>query len=589
MQVVDKTGNIFGIGIEITGPDGKPKTTGGGGGAPSGPAGGDLSGVYPNPSVVWSNGIPTYDLSYYPLLLNPAGYLTSASLSTYLTIASAALTYYPIPTGTISQYIRGDGTLATFPTITSGTVTSVGLSMPSAFTVGSSPVTTSGTIAVTGAGVTSQYIRGDGTLATFPSIPTVTPAALTKTDDTNVTLTLGGTPSTALLQATSLTLGWTGTLADSRIASASTWNAKQNAITTGTTAQYFRGDLSLATFPTIPTVTPSGLTKVDDTNVTLTLGGTPSTALLQSTSLTLGWTGTLADSRIASASTWNAKQNAITTGTTAQYFRGDLSLATFPTIPTVGTWGALNYPSWSSGTPFVKMTAAGTFALDTNTYITGNQSITLSGDVSGTGTTAITTAIGTNKVTNAMLAQIVTSTIQGRVTAGTGNVETLTGTQATTLINVFTSTLKGLAPASGGGTTNFLRADGTWTTPAGSSGVTQIVAGTNVTISPLGGTGIVTVNASGGGGGSTPVKLTSQTLTAASWTLSGGYYTYSFSNVNITTTCDVSVTPQNASYLTAYNAQVLPFVGVAAGVATFYSQFPPQANMIVDIVITQTT
>lgn len=91
------------------------------------------------------------------------------------------------------------------------------------------------------------------------------------------------------------------------------------------------------------------------------------------------------------------------------------------------------------------------------------------------------------------------------------------------------------------------------------------------------------------GGGSTPVKLTSQTLTAASWTLSGGYYTYAFSNANIDTTCDVSVTPQNASYLTAYNAQVLPFVGVAAGVATFYSQFPPQDNMIVDIVITQTS
>lgn len=32
-------------------------------------------------------------------------------------------------------------------------------------------------------------------------------------------------------------------------------NSKQATITTGTTAQYFRGDLSLATFPTIPTVT----------------------------------------------------------------------------------------------------------------------------------------------------------------------------------------------------------------------------------------------------------------------------------------------------------------------------------------------
>ena len=51
----------------------------------------------------------------------------------------------------------------------SGTVTSVGLTMPSAFTVTSSPITTSGTIAVTGSGAVSQYVRGDGTLANFPS------------------------------------------------------------------------------------------------------------------------------------------------------------------------------------------------------------------------------------------------------------------------------------------------------------------------------------------------------------------------------------------------------------------------------------
>ena len=36
--------------------------------------------------------------------------------------------------------------------------------------------------------------------------------------------------------------------------------------------------------------------------------------------------------------------------------------------PSLGTWAALNYPAWSSGTPFVKMTAAGTFALDTTLY-----------------------------------------------------------------------------------------------------------------------------------------------------------------------------------------------------------------------------
>ena len=88
---------------------------------------------------------------------------------------------------------------------------------------------------------------------------------------------------------------------------------------------------------------------------------------------------------------------------------------------------------------------------------------------------------------------------------------------------------------------------------------------------------------------SLPVKLTSQTLIQASWALVGNYYEYSFSNANIDTTSDVSVTPQNSSYQTAYNANILPYVAVTTGVATFYAQFPPQADMVVDIVITQTS
>ena len=48
-------------------------------------------------------------------------------------------------------------------------VTSVGLTMPSAFTVTNSPITSSGDIAVTGAGTVNQYVRGDGTLANFPN------------------------------------------------------------------------------------------------------------------------------------------------------------------------------------------------------------------------------------------------------------------------------------------------------------------------------------------------------------------------------------------------------------------------------------
>lgn len=46
---------------------------------------------------------------------------------------------------------------------------SVGLTMPSAFTVSNSPLTANGTISVAGAGTVSQYIRGDGSLADFPS------------------------------------------------------------------------------------------------------------------------------------------------------------------------------------------------------------------------------------------------------------------------------------------------------------------------------------------------------------------------------------------------------------------------------------
>ena len=68
-------------------------------------------------------------------------------------------------------YICTDNTstAAVWELQTVGTVTSVGLTMPSAFSVTNSPITSSGDIAVTGAGVVSQYVRGDGTLANFPS------------------------------------------------------------------------------------------------------------------------------------------------------------------------------------------------------------------------------------------------------------------------------------------------------------------------------------------------------------------------------------------------------------------------------------
>ena len=66
------------------------------------------------------------------------------------------------------QVLKYNGTAWVNAADASG-LTSVGLAMPSAFTVSGSPLTSNGTITVTGAGTTAQYVRGDGSLATFPS------------------------------------------------------------------------------------------------------------------------------------------------------------------------------------------------------------------------------------------------------------------------------------------------------------------------------------------------------------------------------------------------------------------------------------
>lgn len=142
--------------------------------------------------------------------------------------------------GTSSQVVLGNNTLGALPT---GTVTSVAMTVPSLLTVSGSPITTSGTFAVTWTGIaqgdliygsaantttvlnksiTANQFLSNGGASNNPSWASITAAmigsgaALTKTDDTNVTLTLGGSPTTALLAATSLTLGWTGTLGATR-------------------------------------------------------------------------------------------------------------------------------------------------------------------------------------------------------------------------------------------------------------------------------------------------------------------------------------------------------------------------------------
>lgn len=236
--------------------------------------------------------------------------------------------------GTVTSLSAGTGvTLTPDPITTTG---SIALTVPVTAILGGTGLTTytlgdtlyssaANTLAKLAGNITTtkQYLSqtGDGALSAAPAWATIsgsdiTGAALTKTDDTNVTLTLGGTPTTALLRAASLTLGWTGTLSGTR---------GGTGVNNGSNTATFAGNLNFAadfttsgafavtqtytgatnvTFPTTGTLattsqipTGAALTRTDDTNVTLTLGGSPSTALINAASLTLGWTGLLSGTR----------------------------------------------------------------------------------------------------------------------------------------------------------------------------------------------------------------------------------------------------------------------------------------------------
>lgn len=274
------------------------------------PTDGTVSGIL-GPSALLTNSLAIGTTTNHPLALvhnsNLVGNLGNGALT--LGVSGTRI-------GTLLLAGNTSGTATITPQAAAGTPT---LTLPNA----------SGTFAVSASSPLS--------LNTTTGALTITGAALTKSDDTNVTLTLGGSASTSLVNAASLTLGWTGQLALSRGGTAANLTASNGGIVystgsamailagTATAGQILRSgssttpSWSTATYPATAgtagnvlrsdgtnflsaalagsDVTGAALTKTDDTNVTLTLGGTPATALLRAASLTLGWTGTLAVSR----------------------------------------------------------------------------------------------------------------------------------------------------------------------------------------------------------------------------------------------------------------------------------------------------
>ncbi len=96
-------------------------------------------------------------------------------------------------------------------------------------------------------------------------------------------------------------------------------------------------------------------------------------------------------------------------------------------------------------TGVLRKTAANTWALDTATYLTGNQSITVSGDAAGSGTTAISLTLANSGVTAGTYTKV-TVDAKGRVTTGASLASADLPTYTGTLISSQVTTALGFTP-----------------------------------------------------------------------------------------------------------------------------------------------
>jgi hypothetical protein len=112
-----------------------------------------------------SSGGATPDISIPQASASTDGYLSLTDFNTFDG-------KFDTPTGTALDYLDGTGAPTLFPTLTNGTVTSVAATVPNptnpAFSVNVPNNTTTPSVDITANGVVSQYIRGDGSLANFP-------------------------------------------------------------------------------------------------------------------------------------------------------------------------------------------------------------------------------------------------------------------------------------------------------------------------------------------------------------------------------------------------------------------------------------
>lgn len=130
-------------------------------------------------TLIQSTGITVTGTATQALSTNPSWTISSTITQYTDALARSAISLTTIGTSGAATYNSTTGVL-NIPNYAPGTgsVTSVNASISGAISVSGGPITTSGTLAFSWTGTTVQYVRGDGSLATFPTIPTDTNFAI---------------------------------------------------------------------------------------------------------------------------------------------------------------------------------------------------------------------------------------------------------------------------------------------------------------------------------------------------------------------------------------------------------------------------
>jgi len=130
----------------------------------------------------------------------------------------------------------------------------------------------------------------------------------------------------------------------------------------------------------------------------------------------------------------NATHTGDVTGATALTIANNV--VTLAKMADVATSTVFYRKTASTGDPEVQTLATLKTDLGLTGTNSGDQTITLTGNVTGSGTGSFATTIATNAVDNSKLSQVATTTIKGRNTAGTGNVEDLSVSTVKTMLNL---------------------------------------------------------------------------------------------------------------------------------------------------------